>query len=182
MQSVLFCFSKYKFFEKLFSKRYIGRGPISKHSTPRVSTISQTNNKHTTVVEARCRINGEKTAKCPKQTMRHTGVISKHKGFHHWFPSLWVYSSFKQIILGPNQIGENPLAGGSGHKDAGPQIQKKKRPYIRAKHRPLQHPRARSILSKLLRKSEPSRGFFHLCSEMMLVTSIQWSLQRMCVG
>jgi hypothetical protein len=30
-----------------FPKIYIGRGPISKHSTPRVSTIPQTNNKHT---------------------------------------------------------------------------------------------------------------------------------------
>jgi hypothetical protein len=47
MQSVLFCFSKYKLLKNYFPKSYIGRGPISKHSTPRVSTISQTNNKHT---------------------------------------------------------------------------------------------------------------------------------------
>ena len=47
MQSVLFCFSKYKLLKNYFPKIYIGRGPISKHSTPRVSPISQTNNKHT---------------------------------------------------------------------------------------------------------------------------------------
>jgi hypothetical protein len=33
--------------ENYFPKIYIGRGPISKHSTPRVSTIPQTNSKHT---------------------------------------------------------------------------------------------------------------------------------------